>query len=98
MIRSYLISDVCFFPINFTVICCSRLNMWTLLPFVQMQNRMVVLLCNVRPVETRGIVNQAMLMCASSQDKLEILDPPNGAIPGDRVTFQQFPGTTASLL
>lgn len=86
------------FPINYTVICCSRLNMWTLLPFVQMQNRMVVLLCNERPVETRGIVNQAMLMCASSQDKLEILDPPNGAIPGDRVTFQGFPGTTASLL
>uniref|UniRef100_A0A3P9BS70 Aminoacyl tRNA synthase complex-interacting multifunctional protein 1 n=1 Tax=Maylandia zebra TaxID=106582 RepID=A0A3P9BS70_9CICH len=61
-------------------------------PVEQMQNRMVVLLCNERPVETRGIVNQAMLMCASSQDKLEILDPPNGAIPGDRVTFQGFPG------
>uniref|UniRef100_A0A3Q4GYT1 Aminoacyl tRNA synthase complex-interacting multifunctional protein 1-like n=1 Tax=Neolamprologus brichardi TaxID=32507 RepID=A0A3Q4GYT1_NEOBR len=62
------------------------------IPVEQMQNRMVVLLCNERPVETRGIVNQAMLMCASSQDKLEILDPPNGAIPGDRVTFQGFPG------
>lgn len=62
------------------------------IPVEQMQNRMVVLLCNVKPVETRGIVNQAMLMCATSQDKLEILDPPSGAVPGDRVTFQEFPG------
>lgn len=63
-----------------------------------MQNRMVVLLCNVKPVETRGTVNQAVLMCATSQDKLEILDPPSGTVPGDRVTFQEFPGTTTSWL
>ncbi|XP_040003263.1 aminoacyl tRNA synthase complex-interacting multifunctional protein 1-like [Xiphias gladius] len=58
----------------------------------QMQNRMAVLLCNLKPVEMRGVVSQAMVMCASSPDKVEILDPPSEAVPGDRVTFQGFPG------
>uniref|UniRef100_A0A3B4Z9W2 Aminoacyl tRNA synthase complex-interacting multifunctional protein 1-like n=1 Tax=Stegastes partitus TaxID=144197 RepID=A0A3B4Z9W2_9TELE len=62
------------------------------IPWAQMQNRMVVILCNLKPVKTRGRMNQAMIMCASSLDKMEILDPPCGAVPGDRVTFQGFPG------
>ncbi|XP_044047380.1 aminoacyl tRNA synthase complex-interacting multifunctional protein 1-like isoform X3 [Siniperca chuatsi] len=62
------------------------------IPLDQMQNRMAVLMCNLKPAKMRGVVSQAMVMCASSPDKVEILDPPSGAIPGDRVTFQGFPG------
>nr|XP_019956705.1 PREDICTED: aminoacyl tRNA synthase complex-interacting multifunctional protein 1-like [Paralichthys olivaceus] len=62
------------------------------IPADQLQNRMTVLLCNLRPAEMRGVVSQAMVMCACSPDKVEILDPPSGAAPGDRVTFQGFPG------
>ncbi|XP_029353187.1 aminoacyl tRNA synthase complex-interacting multifunctional protein 1a isoform X1 [Echeneis naucrates] len=62
------------------------------IPLEQMQNRMAVLLCNLKPAKMRGVVSQAMVMCASSPDKVEILDPPSGAAPGDRVTFQGFPG------
>ncbi|CAN9510319.1 unnamed protein product [Ophioblennius macclurei] len=62
------------------------------IPLDKMQNRMVVLLCNLKPAKMRGVVSQAMVMCASSPDKVEILDPPSGAAPGDRVTFQNFPG------
>lgn len=62
------------------------------IPLDQMQNRMAVLLCNLKPAKMRGVVSQAMVMCASSPDKVEILDPPSGAVPGDRVTFQGFPG------
>merc|ERR1719341_2035657 len=61
-------------------------------PLEAMQGRSVVLLCNLKPAKMRGIVSQAMVMCASSPDKVEILDPPSGAVPGDRVTFQGFPG------
>ncbi|XP_023655071.1 aminoacyl tRNA synthase complex-interacting multifunctional protein 1a [Paramormyrops kingsleyae] len=61
-------------------------------PLEQMQNRMAVLLCNLKPAKMRGVVSQAMVMCASSPDKVEILDPPPGALPGDRITFQGFPG------
>lgn len=62
------------------------------IPLDQMQNRMAVLLCNLKPAKMRGVVSQAMVMCASSPDKVEILDPPSGAAPGDRLTFQGFPG------
>ncbi|KAI2668199.1 Aminoacyl tRNA synthase complex-interacting multifunctional protein 1 [Labeo rohita] len=56
------------------------------------QNRMAVLLCNLKPAKMRGVLSQAMVMCASSPEKVEILDPPSGAVAGDRVTVQGFPG------
>ncbi|XP_061100812.1 aminoacyl tRNA synthase complex-interacting multifunctional protein 1a [Conger conger] len=62
------------------------------IPIKQMQNRMAVILCNLKPAKMRGVLSQAMVMCASSPEKVEILDPPGGAVPGDRVTFQGFPG------
>uniref|UniRef100_UPI0037E7D725 aminoacyl tRNA synthase complex-interacting multifunctional protein 1-like n=1 Tax=Semicossyphus pulcher TaxID=241346 RepID=UPI0037E7D725 len=62
------------------------------IPLDQMQNRMVVLLCNLKPAKMRGVLSQAMIMCASSPGRVEILDPPSGAVPGDRVIFQGFPG------
>ena len=40
----------------------------------------------------RGVVSQAMVMCASSPDKAEILDPPAGVVPGERVTVEGYPG------
>lgn len=60
-----------------------------------MQNRMAILMCNLKPAKMRGVVSQAMVMCASSPDKVEILDPPSGAVPGDRITFQGFPGNAS---
>lgn len=64
---------------------------------MQMQNRMAVLLCNLKPAKMRGVMSQAMVMCASSPDKVEILDPPSGAVPGDRVSVQGFPGIYWSM-
>lgn len=61
-------------------------------PLDQMQNRMVILLCNLKPAKMRGILSQAMVMCASSPEKVEILAPPTGSVPGDRITFDAFPG------
>ncbi|KAM6147909.1 aminoacyl tRNA synthase complex-interacting multifunctional protein 1 [Erethizon dorsatum] len=61
-------------------------------PLEQMQNRMVILLCNLKPAKMRGVLSQAMVMCASSPEKVEILAPPDGSVPGDRVTFDAFPG------
>ncbi|XP_004612756.2 aminoacyl tRNA synthase complex-interacting multifunctional protein 1 [Sorex araneus] len=61
-------------------------------PLEQMQNRMVVLLCNLKPAKMRGVLSQAMVMCASSPEKVEILAPPSGSVPGDRITFDAFPG------
>ena len=61
-------------------------------PLEEMQNRMVVILCNLKPAKMRGILSEAMVMCASTPEKVEILLPPPGAAPGDLVTVPGFEG------
>lgn len=59
-------------------------------PLDQMQNRMAVLLCNLKPAKMRGVSSQAMVMCASTPEKVEILDPPAGSVPGDLVHVEGY--------
>ena len=40
-----------------------------------------------------GIMSHAMVMCASTPEKVEILDPPPSSKPGDKVTVEGFSGT-----
>jgi len=60
------------------------------IPIEQMQDRMVVLLCNLKPAKMRGVTSEAMVMCASTPEKVEVLIPPPGAIPGDLVDVEGF--------
>ncbi|RVE60873.1 hypothetical protein OJAV_G00185240 [Oryzias javanicus] len=54
---------------------------------------LVVVLCNVKASKLRGVVSQARLLCCSaSDDSVEMLVPPAGSAPGDRVTFLSYPG------
>nr|XP_060635108.1 aminoacyl tRNA synthase complex-interacting multifunctional protein 1 isoform X1 [Anolis sagrei ordinatus] len=62
------------------------------IPLEEMQNRMGIFLCNLKPVKMRGVMSQAMLMCASTPEKVEILVPPSGVVPGERITFEGYPG------
>lgn len=39
----------------------------------------------------RGVTSEAMVMCASSPEKVEILTPPSGSVPGDLVHCEGFP-------
>ncbi|XP_005995642.1 tyrosine--tRNA ligase, cytoplasmic [Latimeria chalumnae] len=58
----------------------------------ELRERMVVLLCNLKPQKMRGVESQAMLLCASvdgENRKLELLDPPEGSAPGDRVFIEE---------
>jgi len=67
-------------------------------PIDEMQNRMVVILCNLKPAKMRGIVSEAMVMCASTPEKVEILTPPPSAVPGDLVTVPGFDGVPDELI
>lgn len=60
------------------------------IPEAEMQNRLAVLLCNLKPAKMRGIMSEAMVMCASTPDKVEILSPPADSKPGDLVTVEGF--------
>lgn len=46
----------------------------------------------------RGVFSEAMVMCASSPDCVEILDPPSGSVPGDKVVCEGYPGTPDAQL
>lgn len=54
-------------------------------PIEEMQNRMVIVLCNLKPAKMRGVMSEAMVMCASSPDKVEVMNPPAGSVPGDLI-------------
>ena len=60
------------------------------IPEAEMQDRMAVLLCNLKPSKMRGIMSEAMVMCASTPEKVEILAPPPGSKPGDVVEVKGF--------
>lgn len=54
-------------------------------PIEELKDRYVVLLCNLKPVKMRGITSEAMVMCASSPEAVEVLSPPSGCQPGEAV-------------
>jgi aminoacyl tRNA synthase complex-interacting multifunctional protein 1 len=55
-----------------------------------MQNKLVVVLCNLKPAKMRGILSEGMVMCASTPEKVELLSPPENAVPGDLINFAGF--------
>jgi methionine--tRNA ligase beta chain len=71
----------------------------------EMEGRMVVVVCNLKARNLGGFPSNGMVLCAtaassesSSSDggdhrRVELLSPPAGAQPGDRVFAQNVPGT-----
>lgn len=59
-------------------------------PLEALPNRMVVLMCNLKPSKIRGVLSEAMVMCASSPENVEILEPPMGSVPGDFVDVKGY--------
>lgn len=62
------------------------------MPVEAIQGRLAVFLCNLKPAKIRGVLSEAMLVCACTSDKVELLVPPPGCVPGDQVICPQFPG------
>ncbi|KAK7487743.1 hypothetical protein BaRGS_00021010 [Batillaria attramentaria] len=63
-----------------------------LVPMEELQDRLGVFVCNLKPVKMRGIPSCAMLMCASVDEPraVEPLNPPEGSAPGDRVFVEGY--------
>ncbi|KAG9096414.1 G4 quadruplex nucleic acid binding protein [Ceratobasidium sp. 370] len=62
------------------------------IPIEQMRDRMLIAVCNLKPASMRGIKSFAMVLCATHQNGkdhgIEIVNPPEGSKPGDRVFFE----------
>lgn len=64
-----------------------------------MQQRHVVVVCNLKPVNMRGIKSQGMVLCGSTESNVELVQPPAGSQAGDKLFFQdyQFDGPKSQL-
>ncbi|KAL3910371.1 MAG: hypothetical protein SGARI_002157, partial [Bacillariaceae sp.] len=60
----------------------------------QLENRRVVVLCNLKKRNLVGFPSHGMVLCASNADHtaVQIMEPPADAEIGERVTFEGFDG------
>ncbi|KAK9473953.1 uncharacterized protein V1510DRAFT_311244 [Dipodascopsis tothii] len=68
------------------------------IPIEDMQQRLVVVVANLKPVSMRGIKSCAMVLCASNDDVVELTTPPAGSKAGDKLFFEGFDGTPEPVL
>lgn len=68
------------------IICSGLVNY---VPLDHLQDRKVVVLANLKPRNMRGVKSSGMLMAASdaSHENVELLVPPDGSNPGERIWF-----------
>lgn len=59
-------------------------------PIEELKGRKVVVLCNLKPVKMRGVTSEAMVMCASTPEAVEVLSPPAEAQPGDLIECEGY--------
>lgn len=59
-------------------------------PLEAMQERYVVVVCNLKPVNMRSIKSTAMVLCGSDEEHVEFVEPPAGSKAGDKVFFEGF--------
>lgn len=53
---------------------------------------MALYACNIKPVRMRGIISEGMIICACTEESVQILELPAGSDPGDIVSFPDYPG------
>ncbi|VEU22100.1 DEKNAAC103099 [Brettanomyces naardenensis] len=70
------------------------------IPLEEMQQRLVIVVANLKPVKMRGIKSSAMVLCASDpgDDKVEFVNPPAGSKAGDKIFFEGYNGTPEHVL
>jgi len=66
------------------------------IPMEDLQDRLGIFLCNLKPAKMRGVESKAMLMCASGAEPpaVEPLDPPADSKVGDRVFIEGYESGT----
>lgn len=64
------------------------------MPIEKLRGAKVVVVCNLKPANMKGVESAGMVLCASSADKsaVELVRPPAACAAGERVTFDGHPG------
>ncbi|KEG07836.1 putative tyrosyl-tRNA synthetase [Trypanosoma grayi] len=53
----------------------------------ELDNSLCIAVCNMKPKPLKGITSHGMVLCASNDNALRLVRPPEGAQPGDRIVF-----------
>lgn len=55
-----------------------------------LQDKLCLVLCNLKPRDLDGVPSNGMVLCASNEEHSEVVlvNPPEGAVPGEVVTFE----------
>ncbi|XP_029642215.1 aminoacyl tRNA synthase complex-interacting multifunctional protein 1-like [Octopus sinensis] len=61
-------------------------------PLSDIEGHLCVFLSNLKPAKLRGVLSEGMILGANNGDKVELLRPPPGSVPGDRVVCAKYPG------
>lgn len=58
----------------------------------QMQDAMVIVVCNLKPKKIAGNMSQGMVLCCKNEDDsvCEFLTPPEGSKAGDLISFEGY--------
>ncbi|ODV62838.1 nucleic acid-binding protein, partial [Ascoidea rubescens DSM 1968] len=66
----------------------------------EMQQRRVVVVCNLKPVNMRGVKSMAMVLCGSdaADGLVEFVIPPENSAVGDKLFFEGFDGVPEKVL
>ncbi|KAI9018397.1 tRNA synthetases class I-domain-containing protein [Hyaloraphidium curvatum] len=69
-------------------------------PLESLVGKLVVCLANLKPSKLRGVESQAMVLAASNSDRtiVELVEPPEDAVPGEPVTFDGYERTPEPVL
>jgi len=64
------------------------------IPIEAMRDRLVVVVCNMKATNFRGVKSEAMVLAANSEDKtkVELVDPPATCAPGTRIKVDGYDG------
>ncbi|EAU85907.1 hypothetical protein CC1G_02930 [Coprinopsis cinerea okayama7 len=62
------------------------------IPIEKMRDQWIVVVCNLKPANMRGVKSHAMVLCATHKDGkdagIELVRPPEGSKPGERIYFE----------
>ncbi len=59
---------------------------------LQLKNQLVIVLCNLKHSKLRGVISEAMVLCAYKSDSIELLNPPGDSKVGDKVIVEGCDG------
>lgn len=58
----------------------------------QFQDKLIVVVCNLKPAKLKKFESNGMVLCASNADhtKVELVEPPAGSTPGTRISLENL--------